>query len=78
MTDGAKIAEGFCDFYSQVGPRLATRLGRERDGAFLEYMGERVEEDLIWSPTTPGEVEELCGRLETGKAAGWDGCPLGL
>ena len=73
VTDGAEIAGGFCDFYSQVGPKLAARLGREREGAFLEYMGERVEGLLIWRPTTPREVEELCRGLDTGKAAGWDG-----
>ena len=73
VTDGAEIARGFCDFYCKVGPRLAARIGGVRDGAFLEYMGDRVEESLIWSPTTPAEVEELCGALEPGKAAGWDG-----
>ena len=73
VTDGGQIAGGFCDFYCQVGPKLADRLARERDGAFLEYMGDRVEESLIWSPTTPGEVEGLCVRLEAGKGMGWDG-----
>ena len=73
VTDGARIAEGFCDFYCQVGPGLASRIGRERDGAFLEYMGERVEESLIWSPTTPFEVEELCRSLAPRKGMGWDG-----
>ena len=58
---------------SQVGPKLASRIGRARDGEFLEYMGERVEESLIWSPTTPVEVEGLCRGLEAGKGAGWDG-----
>ena len=56
VTDGVQIAEGFCLFYCQVGPKLAVRLGRERDGAFPEYMGARVEELLILSPTTPLEV----------------------
>ena len=78
VTEGDKIAEGFCDFYCQVGPKLAARLGREQDGAFLEYMGRRVEESLIWSPTTPGEVEELCRALVPGKAAGWDGVSPGV
>ena len=77
MTDGGQIAAGFCDFYCQVGPKLAARLGKERDGAFLEYMGERVEEEFIWQPTTPGEVEELCAGLEAGKATGWDGVAPG-
>ena len=73
VTDGARIARGFCDFYCQVGPKLAARVGKERDGAFLEYMGQRVEESLVWSPTTPAEVEELCRALQPGKGVGWDG-----
>ena len=73
VTDGDKIAGGFCDFYCKVGPRLASGLAKESDGAFLEYMGERIEEELIWQPTTPGEVEELCSGLKPGKATGWDG-----
>ena len=71
MTDGAQIAAGFCDFYCKVGPELAARLGRERDGAFLEYMGERVGESLFLRPTTPAEVEELCRSLDPGKGMGW-------
>ena len=73
MTDKGEIARGFCDFYCQVGPKLAAGVQKEREGAFLEYMGEPVGESLIWSPTTPGEVEELCRGLESGKASGWDG-----
>ena len=72
ITQGAEIAGGFCDFYCQVGPKLAARLGREREGAFLEYMGDRVEESLIWRPTTPDEVREFCECLDAGKAMGWD------
>ena len=53
-----------------MGPDLAARIGREREGAFLEYMGDRVEEDLIWGPTTPAEVEGLCRSLEPGKGVG--------
>ena len=56
-----------------MGPKLAARLDEEQDGAFREYMGERVEESLIWSPTTPGEVEELCRGLKPDKGMGWDG-----
>ena len=42
VTEGGQIAQGFCDFYSQVGPKLASRLGKEREGAYLEYMGRHV------------------------------------
>ena len=67
------LAQGFCDFYSQVGPKLASRLGKEREGAYLEYMGRQVEESLIWRPTNPDDVEKLCGALDARKAAAWDG-----
>ena len=70
LTDGQQIVDGFCDFYCQVGPKLAARLGRERDGAFLEYMGDRVGESLNFEPTTPAEVAELCRALEPGKGMG--------
>ena len=73
LTDGGQIAGGFCDFYCQVGPKLAARLGRERDGAFLEYMGDRVGESLTLEPTTPAEVAELCRALDPRKGMGWDG-----
>ena len=56
-----------------MGPELAARIGRSREGAFLGYMGERVGESLILSPTTPAEVEALCEALDPGKGVGWDG-----
>ena len=51
---------------------MAARLGKERDGAFWEYMGEQVEELLILSLTTPLEVEGLCPAKEGGRV-GWGG-----
>ena len=73
MTKGGRIAGGFCDFYCKVGPRLAAKIGGGGEGDFRGYMGERVEEELNWSPTTPLEVEELCRDLDPGKGMGWDG-----
>jgi hypothetical protein len=63
LTGKVEVADGFCEFYSQVGPKLPAKIKREREGAFLDYMGDRVEESLFWRPTTPLEVEELCGSL---------------
>jgi hypothetical protein len=34
------------------------RIKREREGAVLDYMRDRVEEFLFWRPTTPLEVEQ--------------------
>jgi hypothetical protein len=67
-----EIADGFCGFFSEVGPKLAAKISSEREGAFLDYMGDRVEESLSWRPTTPLDMEELCGSLDPHKGMGWD------
>ena len=51
---------------------MAARVRRERDGAFLEYLGDRVDGSLFLRPTTPQEVEKLCRRLIPHKSMGWD------
>ena len=73
VTNGKEIANGFCNFYCNVGPELAAKIAKERGRDYKDYMGERVKENLIWRPTSPTEVEELCRGLESGKGMGWDG-----
>ena len=41
VTEGPKIAQGFCNFYCQVGPGLASKIPKEPPDAFREYLGER-------------------------------------
>jgi hypothetical protein len=69
LTGRMEIADEFCGFYSEVGQKLAAKIKRERE-AFLDYMSDRVEESLFWRPTTPLEVEELCGSLDPHKGMG--------
>ena len=73
ITDGNKIAKGFCDFYCKVGPELAKKIGRERNSSFTDFMGNRVTDTLFLRPTTPKEIEELCKSIEASKGMGWDG-----
>lgn len=72
-TDGNEIANGFCDFYCKVGPELAAKIWLDNDKGFLDYMGERSTEELIWRPSTAKEVEGICQGLNPGKGMGWDG-----
>jgi hypothetical protein len=72
LTDKGEIVEGFCEFYSQVGPKLAVKIKKEREGPFLDYMGDRVEDSLLWRPTTPLKVEELCRSLDPHKGMSYD------
>ena len=71
ITDGQKIAKGFCDFYCQVGPKLAAKIRKEQR-CFRDFMGESVQESFILTPTTPQEIEDLCLDLDPGKGLGWD------
>ena len=71
ITDGQKIAQGFCDFYCQVGPKLAAKIKKEQR-SYREFMGEPVQESFILTPTTPQEIEDLCLALDPGKGIGWD------
>ena len=52
VTDKREIAVGLCGFFTKVGPRLMVMVRREREGAFLEYLGDRV--DGCGAPPLPG------------------------
>ena len=72
ITGGDQIAQGFCDFYCSVGPKLAARIPRTGEDAYLQFMGQRVDNSLFFRPTTPYEIEELCKGLVPNKSVGWD------
>ena len=72
LTGGDKIAQGFCDFYCEVGPKLAARIPKVREDTYLKFMGPKIDESLFIRPTTPLEIEELCRGLVSNKSAGWD------
>ena len=62
-----------CKFYCGVGPELARKISKQREGCFKDYLGPEVEEELFLCPTTATEVEEICKNLNPGKSSGWDG-----
>ena len=73
ITDGKAIADGFCDFYCKVGPELAAKIRNDREKSFYDYLGNKVNDSLIWRPTTAKEVEDMCRKLDPSKGMGWDG-----
>ena len=77
VTEGGQIAGGFCDFYCQVGPGLAARIGKEREGAFLEYMGEKVGGLSLGDQQPLGRWRSCAGRWNLARRRGGMGCPLG-
>jgi hypothetical protein len=47
LTGKVEIADGFCGFYLQVGPKLVAKIKSEREGSFQDYIGDRIEESLF-------------------------------
>jgi hypothetical protein len=41
LTGKVEIADGFCGFYSEVGPKLVAKISREKEGAFLDYIDDK-------------------------------------
>ena len=72
MTEGSQIAQGFCDFYCEVGPKLASKIPRGNISDCLRFLGDRADTSLFFRPTTPLEIELLCGGLVPDKSTGWD------
>jgi hypothetical protein len=55
-----------------VRPKLAAKIKEEREGGLPGLHGDKVEDSLFWRPTTPLELEELCGSLDPNKGMGYD------
>jgi hypothetical protein len=41
LTGKVEVADRFPEFYLQVGPKLAAKIKRKREGDFLDYMGDQ-------------------------------------
>ena len=73
VTKSSKIAESFCDFFTGIGPRLASGVRSPSSGSFVDYLGPRSVSSAFFRPTTPGEIESVCLSLDCSKSAGHDG-----
>jgi hypothetical protein len=53
LTGKTEVADEFCQSYLQVRPKLAAKIKREREEAFLDYMVDRVGESLLEANNSP-------------------------
>ena len=73
VTGGSQIAGAFCDFFTNVGPDLASKVRRPASGSFKDYLGDPSRGSIFMSPTTPKEIELICLGLDPHKGPGHDG-----
>ena len=58
------IAESFCDFFTEIGPRLAGQVRTPSDGSFMDYLGPRSGPSVFLWPTSPQEIMSICQGLD--------------
>ena len=72
VTGDSAIAESFCDFFTGIGPALASKVRAPPGGSFASYLGPSSTATAGFVPTTPEEVESLCRALDISKGPGHD------
>lgn len=72
ISDPSKIANKFCDYFTNIGPNLADKIP-STDINFDSFLKDRYEEPVgVFKPATPGELETICQSLQIGKSPGFD------
>ena len=73
VTGDSAIAESFCDFFTGIGPALASKVRAPPGGSYASYLGDSPRVSAAFWLTTPEEVESLCRDLDVSKGPGHDG-----
>ena len=71
ITDPAEIANGFCNYFTNVGPKLAAKIPPVNT-SFRSFLNGQTHESLALKPTTVEELNDICMSLKSGKAPGYD------
>jgi hypothetical protein len=72
LTDDGEIAEGFCRFFTDIGPDLADKVRVPHGKTYMDYLGNGSGDSMFMMPTTPGEIESYCLGLDHSKGPGYD------
>ena len=72
ITEDLDIAEAFCEFYTEIGPQLASKVSTPPVGTFKDFLGPSSQASSFFAPTSPAEVESLCQDLDASKGPGHD------
>ena len=72
ITGDQAIADSFCDFFTNIGSGLASKVGTPTSGSFRDYLGAAARGSVFMFPTSAGEIESLCLDLDPSKGPGHD------
>ena len=72
ISDPFRIANKFCEYFTNVGPSLASKLPNSRILYETYLSNNRVSETIFLKPVTERELKEIACKFKTGKASGFD------
>ena len=67
-----RIANIFCEYFTNVGPSLASKLPNSRIPYETYLSNNSVSETIFLNPVTERELKEIACKFKTGKASGFD------
>jgi hypothetical protein len=79
VTHTTEIANGFCKFFSNIGPSLANKIPAVTS-SFRDCLGPSNSETIFLKPTSLTELRQICMLFKTGGKphAGYDNIPMHL
>lgn len=75
ITDPTAIANGFCKYFTEIGPSIARTIPSIHS-SFYDYLGPAVRETIFLKPVTVTELKTTCLSFKNGKAPGYDHIPM--
>ena len=70
--DRTVISNSFCDFFSNIGPNLASKIP-DSNSHFTTFLQENYNDTIYMSPTDPEEIYKILLNLRPKKSCGIDG-----
>ena len=71
ISDPVEIANGFCDYFTNLGPSLAEKIPTSNK-PFSSFLKSDVVNSVFFPSTYQQEIVEICASLRSGSAAGFD------
>ena len=71
ISDPVEIANGFCDYFTNLGPSLVGKIPTSNK-PFSSFLKSDVVNSVFFPSTYQQEIVEICASLRAGSAAGFD------
>ena len=75
VCDPLCIANKVCDYFTNIGPRLANQLP-QTEASPMSFLKNKVPESIFIAPVTENEVKQISMSFKAGKAVGFDGIDM--